>query len=116
MWWRRPWHRKLWQADVSATCRPPGTGPTLSRGREDRNYDLTARLHKAGHGSGHKQEVIARRGLYFANAWSTVCAHSPSVPRRQSVCCWSMSAVPDLETTAAMVLDEFVTQLDESGI
>jgi hypothetical protein len=27
-----------------------------------------------------------------------------------------MSAVPDLETTAAMVLDEFVTQLDEGGI
>jgi hypothetical protein len=41
----------------------------------------------AGHESGHKQEVIARRGLYFANAWSTVCARSPSVPRRQSVCC-----------------------------
>lgn len=58
-------------------------------------------------------------GLYFANARQVVdrmrslaVGTEPAV----RVLLVDMSAVPDLETTAAMVLDEFVTQLDESGI
>src|ERR687897_877657 len=101
---------------LSDMSSPPGLGLRCHVGEKTETTTSQPGCIGAGHESGHKQEVIARRGLYFANAWSTVCAHSPSVPRRQSVCCWSMSAVPDLETTAAMVLDEFVTQLDESGI
>ena len=59
------------------------------------------------------------RGLYFANARQVVdrirslaVGTGPAV----SVLLVDMSAVPDLETTAALVLDEFASQLEESGI
>jgi MFS superfamily sulfate permease-like transporter len=58
-------------------------------------------------------------GLYFANARQVVdrmrslaVGTGPAV----SVLLVDMSAVPDLETTAALVLDEFASQLEESGI
>ena len=68
---------------------PPGLGLRCPVGEKTETTTSQPGCIGAGHESGHEQEVIARRGLYFANAWSTVCAHSPSVPRRQSVCCWS---------------------------